>query len=85
MKCYYFVKKKDQHFLYDGYDNYIEYYLNNYIELYIIYFIVDNEKYLIDLIGIINKSTIIIQKTFRKYCYDPQYNFCKLVQTRNLL
>ena len=80
-----FCQEKDEDFLYDGYDNYIEYYLNNYIELYIIDFIDDTEKYLIDLIGIINNSTIIIQKAFRKYRYDPQYNFCKLVQTRNLL
>jgi len=25
-----------------------------------------------------------IQKAFRKYRYDPQYKFCKLIQTKNL-
>lgn len=32
-----------------------------------------------------NNAILKIQRTFRKYRYDPKYKFCKLIQIRNLL
>jgi len=74
---------RDKYLIY--YDNNVQYYLNKYIELNSKQLINNIKSYLYDLIYLIKYSTIIIQKAFRKYRYDPQYKFCKLVQTRNLL